>query len=139
MACDNTPYFIVENDTIKISKVVTPNNDGFNDFIMFFRFDTISNNFPIKISILDRYENLVFTDNDYKNNWPTYIPSQGTQNIEGISNGLYKFIFLYGTEQVEGYLVIILFKDDYLDKHIYEIPCFDYCMFHYFEDPFLIF
>jgi gliding motility-associated-like protein len=137
--CTKIPFYIMEDDTIQINTFVTPNHDGYNDCLKIRKLDTITTNYSISISLYDREGTIIFNSQNYTNDWPTFIPSQLQQNIEGLTSGLYKFKIICGIKQLEGFFIIILYKDDYFDKHITELPCIDDCMFFEFGDPMLIF
>jgi len=52
---------------IEISKVVTPNNDGYNDF--FEVSDVTSCGFTTQVQIFNRWGQIIFQSENYQNNW----------------------------------------------------------------------
>ena len=135
-ACINKSYFVLGDDTIQIRSIVTPNMDNFNDFFKIRNIDTIPSLFINNLTIYDRDGNEIIHFNDYNNDWPTYIPSQWHQNIEGLSNGLFQYTLIKGPEQIHGYFIIIISSDSYLDKTFWELPCRNDCMYLDPGDPY---
>ncbi len=62
-----TQYFpvILTSDGCIEQNVVTPNGDGFNDFLNLGSF-----NGPISLSVYDRWGAAIFSSNDYRGDWP---------------------------------------------------------------------
>lgn len=77
-----------ENTNIKIetiNNVLTPNQDGVNDFLFIKDLDNIQQ--KCEISIYGKSGNLLFYDNDYKNNW-----AGKTNNGEKLPSGTYYYV-----------------------------------------------
>ena len=71
-----------EHCDVMIPNVITPNNDGINDYFYIQGLD----NYPgTKLTIYDRAGSLVFSSNDYQNNWTG----------DKLPNGTYFFIFRF--------------------------------------------
>jgi hypothetical protein len=135
-ACANASFSVIGEDTILISGLITANDDDFNDLFTIKYLDAIISPLPINLTIFDRDGNQIIHFDDYKNSWPPYIPGY-EQNITGLSNGLYKYVLSKGLNQIKGYLIILLKKDDYIDKHYLDLPCHQ-CIIFDMADPLLI-
>ena len=61
--------------SIEISKVVTANNDGANDY--FTISDIASCGFTAEVSIFNRWGKIVYQSNNYQNNWSGYHNNSG--------------------------------------------------------------
>lgn len=57
--------FIVPNITITIPEGFSPNNDGVNDYFIIVK----PYNIKINLEVMNRWGNLVYINNDYKNEW----------------------------------------------------------------------
>lgn len=65
---------------ITINEIITPNRDGFNDFMKVDNIETIG---PCTISIYNRWNDLVFSTSDYQNDW------EGTYEGSPLDAGTY--------------------------------------------------
>jgi gliding motility-associated-like protein len=63
-----------------LNNILTPNGDGFNDFLMFSELENYE--FPLEISIFNSIGKLVFSSKNYQNTW----------NAENLSFGTYYYI-----------------------------------------------
>jgi gliding motility-associated-like protein/uncharacterized repeat protein (TIGR01451 family) len=90
-----------------VYNMFTPNNDGLNDF---FKIDCIENYPNNKLSVYNRYGNLVFAKENYNNDW------QGMANVAGVVNkgdklpmGTYYYVIDFGTAEKtkSGWLSIV--------------------------------
>ncbi len=87
------------NDTISIMNLFTPNGDGFND-------QWVVNNknvvFPIKVNIYTRFGNLVYSSDDYQNDWKGYY------NGNVLPKGTYYYVIQDANGQIfKGPITII--------------------------------
>jgi gliding motility-associated-like protein len=84
---------------IVIPNVITPNGDGFNDFLVIKNLDKFADNTLI---IADRKGNMVYNKNSYQNDWDAANVPDGTyyyilsykdkNNIKGVIKGLLTII-----------------------------------------------
>ena len=81
--------------TIENINIVTPNNDGTNDFLSFQYLDFYPN---ASIQILNRWGQLIFESGDYQNNWNGADYTEGTYfyklYIPGLNKTLQSFFVL---------------------------------------------
>lgn len=63
--CSYTEEIILPIVTIRIPNVITPNEDGLNDALVVEASDQVN------LKVYNRWGNLVFSDEDYQNNWTT--------------------------------------------------------------------
>ena len=138
LICDTTPYEVIGNDTIQIGKIITPNDDGFNDCFSIHKNHTYSNKDSINLTIFDRDNKQIVHYEYYLNDWPKYIPSQHQQDLTGLSNGLYRYRLSGSSESLDGLFIIIFKKDDYSDKQACDADCFNCAKYFDAYDPALI-
>jgi gliding motility-associated-like protein len=80
--CNNVKTIAIPVYQMHIPNVFTPNGDGKNDFF------EIKSQGPIKLLVVNRWGNRVFSNDEYKNDW----------NAEGLANGTY----FYTVENKDG-------------------------------------
>ncbi|MFC1732214.1 gliding motility-associated C-terminal domain-containing protein [candidate division KSB1 bacterium] len=71
-----------ENISIVIPNVITPNNDGFNDFFVIKNLDHYSTS---QLVIINRNGKILFEKTNYQNDW----------NAEGLEDGVYYYLLVY--------------------------------------------
>lgn len=82
--CPNTKSFtIIVHDRIGISNVITPNGDGFNEYLKIFHID---NHSPCQVSVFNREGLLVYSSTNYNNNW------DGKYNGKPLPEGVYYYV-----------------------------------------------
>jgi gliding motility-associated-like protein len=81
-----------------VPQVITPNNDGKNDFLII---DGIENFSPAKLVILNRWGSEVYSNPDYRNDWRGEN-DKGT----GLSEDTYYYILNANGEVLNGFVVI---------------------------------
>jgi gliding motility-associated-like protein len=138
LICDSTPYKVIGNDTIQIGNIITPNDDGFNDFFSIHKYHTYSNKDSINLTIFDRDNKQIVHYQYYLNDWPKYVPSQHQQDLTGLSNGLYRYRLSSLSGSLDGLFIIIFKKDDYLDKHASDADCFNCAKYFDDADPAMV-
>jgi len=74
---ENFEIFVMNN-------ILTPNADGYNDFLFIENLGDYSH--PCNITIFNAYGSLVFSSDDYQNNW------NGDQNGKNLPSGTYYYI-----------------------------------------------
>jgi gliding motility-associated-like protein len=80
---------ISDCNNVYIPEGFSPNGDGINDFFVIVGADK----FDINLRIYDRWGNLVFQDEHYKNNWDGRANvGLFNQNAEGVPNGTYFYV-----------------------------------------------
>ncbi len=98
LGCSDTAYAEVEiiDDILLFPNVMTPNNDGYNDF---FVIDNVEKFPESKLTVFNRWGKVVYESTPYLNNW----------NGDDVSDGTYYFVFLYGRDgkEYKGSLTII--------------------------------
>lgn len=72
------------DDKVELPNVITPNNDGFNDYFKITNSECILES---NLQIFNRWGNIVYSAMNYQSNW----------NGEGLSDGVYFFILQYKT------------------------------------------
>jgi gliding motility-associated-like protein len=79
-------------DNIEISKVVTANNDGINDY--FEVTDVADCGFITEVQILNRWGHIVFESKNYQNDWNGYHNNSGmTFNSDSrLPKGTYYYV-----------------------------------------------
>ncbi|RXP52243.1 gliding motility-associated C-terminal domain-containing protein [Lutibacter sp. HS1-25] len=95
-------------ETIKISKVVTANNDGINDY--FEVSDVTGCGFVSAVQIFNRWGKLVFESDNYKNNWSGHNEGGGpTIGSADLPTGTYYYIVNVvgsGFKPITGYIYL---------------------------------
>lgn len=143
VACAEDPFFIICNDTIIASDILTPNSDGKNDILSFYimSFDSSTCILATELWIYNKNGIELAHYDDYlggPNGWPQYNSNHNNQNTENLNNGLYKFKMSKGEEIKTGYFIIIIINfDEYLDMSFYKLPCVDDCFIFDPDDPIL--
>lgn len=97
--CLDTVTHVVEiiDDILHLSNVITPNNDGFNDYLEIVNIEKYPNN---RLVIYNRWGTVVYEQYHYRNTW----------KAEGIADGVYYFLFESGKEgdaPIQGTLTIM--------------------------------
>jgi gliding motility-associated-like protein len=95
-------------DNIEISKVVTANNDGVNDF---FSISEIAEcGFTGDVSIFNRWGKRVYYSNNYQNNWGGYHDGSGqTMGSNKLPTGTYYYVVKIvgsGYKPITGYIYL---------------------------------
>ena len=78
-------------DNIKISKAVTPNADGFNDFFMIEDGPSEASCFTYNVKIFNRWGAEIFSAVDYRNNWDGFSNKSVTSSNQ-LPSGTYFYI-----------------------------------------------
>ena len=88
-----------------IPKLITPNGDGLNDY---FEIDGLKNFPKSQLSVFTRSGQLVFSSNDYKNDWDGKFASTGFSNDQFVSPGVYYYILSLGgtTQKIKGFIYV---------------------------------
>ncbi|WP_162880023.1 gliding motility-associated C-terminal domain-containing protein, partial [Lutibacter oceani] len=94
---------------LEISKVVTPNNDGFND-----RFEILGLEgcgFTFDVQIFNRWGKMIYQSNNYQNNWRGYANTGGATigSSTDLPTGTYYYIvnvLSSGFEPITGYIYL---------------------------------
>ena len=66
MGCEASDQVVLTVSELFVPQVITPNNDGRNDF---FVIEDIEENGPVHLIILNRWGNEVYADSNYQNDW----------------------------------------------------------------------
>ncbi len=134
-ACANTyHYTIVGEDTLLFRSIITPNNDIHNDEFNIKYLDTIRSPEPDNLTIFNRIGKQIIHFDNYKNSWPSKVPPYYQQDISGLSNGLYRYLLKKGSNNIEGYFIILTVMDNYIDMNLNIMPCHA-CMNVDYDDP----
>jgi len=104
---------IVSSEDITISKLVTPNNDGFNDtFSIEWQINEDANSdchiIP-QVKIFNRWGTKVYQSDDYDNTWNGQSPSSSVGNSDTLPTGTYYYIVELvnsGRETLQGYIYL---------------------------------
>ena len=88
-----------------IPKLLTPNGDGLNDK---FEIDGLKDFPKSQLSIFARSGQLVFSSEDYKNEWDCRFTTSKWSNNQFVSPGVYYYVLnLGGTKQkLQGYIYV---------------------------------
>jgi gliding motility-associated-like protein len=79
---------------IKVPNIITPNNDGFNDYMVFEGLEGYEGS---KVQVYNRWGTLIYVSEDYKNNWDGENHSDGTYFFILTLNEKYKIKPYHGT------------------------------------------
>ena len=112
-APDDTPCDINRNDVI-ISKLVTGNNDGYNDFfeVNYEQSQRTSSSgciFRVEVQFFNRWGMKVFEDLDYSNKWDGRAPSSSVGSAETLPTGTYYYIVNLvdsGLKPIQGFILL---------------------------------
>jgi gliding motility-associated-like protein len=87
-------------DFVKVPNGFTPDGDGINDMFVIPGIDSYSN---VRLTIFNRYGNLVYENSSYENNWD----GSSNQNGQLLPDGTYYYVLeLDNAEQKSGYVYI---------------------------------
>ncbi len=102
-------------EAINISKLVTPNNDGRNDFFEV-RYDIKNSNarlcaFSISLDIYNRWGTKVYSNANYDNSWQGNSPENSIGFSEKLPTGTYYYIIRFNnteekTNPIQGYILL---------------------------------
>jgi gliding motility-associated-like protein len=84
--CDAVDFINIDylpEKPFKVMNVITPNDDGINDYWKVFNIETYQ---PCKLAIYNRWGDELFSSNDYQNNW------DGTYKGKKLPEGTYYFV-----------------------------------------------
>ena len=90
LGCSDTAIVqvMMVDDILEFPNVITPNNDGFNDFLVIENIDTWDSHL---LKIYNRWGKVVYESSSYQNNW----------NGSDIASGTYYYVFTYKRGDVE--------------------------------------
>ena len=104
---------VESTDDITISKMVTPNNDGFNDFfdVGFILNEESSENCDvfINVQIYNRWGTKIFESHNYNNDWAGIANSSSASDSGFLPTGTYYYIVDLvnsGLKSVQGYIYL---------------------------------
>ncbi|WP_103071456.1 Ig-like domain-containing protein [Aquimarina sediminis] len=82
--------FSCGEDTIKISKVITPNGDSYNEY---FAVNGIENcGYVVDVKIVNRWGAIVYKSNDYQNDWNGTVHRSSLGSANQVPSGTYYYI-----------------------------------------------
>ncbi|WP_298330275.1 gliding motility-associated C-terminal domain-containing protein [uncultured Dokdonia sp.] len=96
-------------ENVKISKVVTPNFDGANDFFEVALIYQGDCDFSIDVQIFNRWGNLVYEAQNYENNWSGESPNASFGNANRLPSGTYYYIVSLNNSDlspIQGYIYL---------------------------------
>ncbi len=88
-----------QQDALQGPNVITPNNDGKNDFLVFRGVDPKQDN---KLVVFDRAGDVKYTKENYQNDW-SGIDKKG----EALNKGTYYYTFTNGDNTVKGFFELL--------------------------------
>jgi gliding motility-associated-like protein len=93
-------YLIVlsTQDALEAPQIITPNEDGKNDYFVIRGIDPSTEN---KLTVFDRLGAVKYSSSNYENNW-NGIASSGDK----LSPGTYYFVFTNDSNSIKGFLEI---------------------------------
>jgi hypothetical protein len=121
--CKTPSYYVLGTDTVVVSSIITANGDNYNDKFRVAWHDSVWATYTCRLTIRDRSGTQIMHYENYSGTWPEDIAGSTGQNTTGLVNGLYGFTIAKGTVKTDGYFIILLAKDAYMDKPISELPC----------------
>jgi gliding motility-associated-like protein len=111
-ACIALPC-IKSQDDITISKLVSANNDGFNDF---FEVNYVLNpdanepcDISVQVEIFNRWGARVYKDDNYSNDWYGVSPSGSFGNASLLPTGTYYYVVILknsGYDPIQGFILL---------------------------------
>jgi len=111
---DCVDYSCVQSETdVDISKMITPNNDGYNDQLEVFY--TINENsvdqcdIIIEISIYNRWGTKVYQSDNYQNDWSGNSPNAGMGSSNYLPTGTYFYVVTLknsSLKPIQGYIYL---------------------------------
>ena len=94
-------------DKITASDTVTANGDGVNDT---FEIKGVENcNYIFRLRFFNRWGNLVYQSNDYRNDWGGSAPGNSFGNSDKLPSGTYYYIITVQNEElkpIDGYIYL---------------------------------
>ncbi|MGI9552590.1 MAG: gliding motility-associated C-terminal domain-containing protein, partial [Aurantibacter sp.] len=90
-----------------VSKTITVNGDGINDFLEINGLEEC--NFIYQIEVFNRWGKMVYASDDYQNNWGAFSPNNSFGDSGTLPTGTYYYILNFGGEtikSVDGYIYI---------------------------------
>jgi gliding motility-associated-like protein len=103
----NTDCVVCGLDKITTSDTVTANGDGVND--LFEIKGVESCNYIFKLVLFNRWGNLVYQSNDYRNDWDGSAPNNSFGNSDKLPSGTYYYIITVQNEElkpIDGYIYL---------------------------------
>ncbi|MBX9851454.1 MAG: gliding motility-associated C-terminal domain-containing protein, partial [Cytophagaceae bacterium] len=93
-------YLIIlkAQDQVEAPQIITPNDDGKNDYFVVRGIDPTASN---RLTIFDRLGNVIFSAKNYENNW-----NGKTDKGENLVPGTYYYVFTSNEESIRGFLEI---------------------------------
>ncbi|MBT8303292.1 MAG: gliding motility-associated C-terminal domain-containing protein, partial [Bacteroidia bacterium] len=98
---------------VEITKMVTPNGDGINDFFeVVYIISELSDNtcdIVTDVKIFNRWGTRVYHSNDYQNDWDGYSPGSGMGGNDYLPTGTYFYIVDLkngGIKPIQGYIYL---------------------------------
>ena len=77
-------------EDVIISKVVTPNGDGNNEFFTISGVDTCG--FVVELKIFNRWGAKIYDNSNYQNNWNGFAHKSSVGKADKVPNGTYFYI-----------------------------------------------
>ena len=94
-------------DDLVVSKTVTANGDGVNDYFEITGLETCNLTYSVKI--FNRWGNIIYESDDYTNDWGAFTPENSWGNSGLLPSGTYYYIIGFGDVElkpVNGYIYI---------------------------------
>lgn len=91
--------YIRQADRLKAPNVITPNNDGKNDFFVIKGIDSRKTN---KLVIVNRWGDILFEQSEYTNEW-----DGRDKNKNKLPRGTYYYFFSNGSDKIQGFVEVI--------------------------------
>ncbi len=106
---DDCIVLACSTDDLTISKVLTPNNDGFNDAFELLGLEGCG--FTFEVQIFNRWGKIVYQSNNYQNNWRGYANNSGMTigSSSKLPTGTYYYIvnvMSSGFKPITGYIYL---------------------------------
>jgi gliding motility-associated-like protein len=111
-SCTRFPC-IASKDDVRISKLVSANNDGFNDYFeVNFDLDPNSNepcDIVVEVEIYNRWGARVYKDDNYQNDWFGVAPSAAFGDATLLPTGTYYYVVTLrnsGFDPIQGFILL---------------------------------
>jgi gliding motility-associated-like protein len=88
-----------QQDALQGPEVITPNDDGKNDCLVFRGVNPKQSN---RLTVLDRTGEVKYTMDDYKNDW-----SGKDKKGQTLTQGVYYYVFINGDHSVKGFFEVL--------------------------------